>query len=93
MVLKWLDKKFNWEATLIAIEVLIEYLAKLFTLRQLAAIDQQVALDQADQVLAHFLRDLSWCLLDLFWNTVSFVRIIVIVTSSAISPDFLHIEM
>ena len=93
MVLKWLYKKFNWEATLIAIEVLIEYLAKLFTLRQLAAIDQQVALDQADQVLSHFLRDLSWCLLDLFWNAVSFVRIIVIVTSSAISPDFLHIEM
>ena len=93
MVLKWLDKKFNWEATLIAIEVLIEYLAKLFTLRQLAAIDQQVALDQADQVLAHFLRDLSWCLFDLLWNAVSFVCIIVIVTSSAISPDFLHIEM
>ena len=48
MVFKRLDKQFNREATLITIEVLVEHLAELFTLCQLTAINQQVALDQAD---------------------------------------------
>ena len=58
MILYRFAKQINRDTTLVAAEVFVQDVPELFSCRQLASMDDQIALQQADKIFAHVLGDL-----------------------------------
>ena len=58
MILYRFAKQIDRDATLVAAEVFVQNVPELLSRRQLTAMDDQIALQQADKIFAHVLGDL-----------------------------------